>query len=85
MEWQADCSRSRHEKIADRQLPDVLGKQMPLLEDQRMARFFRISRHGGDDHDCQADPEQDEEAAEVAVLALFVEVRYARCIFDGRE
>ena len=50
-----------------------------------MTRLFQIPQPRGEDHDTQADPEEDEEASEVPVLALGVEVRDSRDIVDGVE
>lgn len=50
-----------------------------------MAGLFQASEHRGDYHDCQADPEQDEKAAKVSILALGVKMRDTSCVFDGRE
>jgi len=44
-----------------------------------------VPQHGCDDHDCQPDPEQHKEAAEVAVVARGVEVGDAIDVFDGGE
>ena len=44
-----------------------------------------LAQHGGQDHDGQADPEEDEEAGEVGILARGIEVGDARFVFDGRK
>ena len=47
--------------------------------------LFEIAQGGRERHDGQADPEEDEEAGEVGILARGVEVGDARLVFDGRE
>lgn len=50
-----------------------------------MARILDVAQHGGDGHDGQPDPEEVEEAMEIAVVARRVKVGYARGELDGWE
>jgi hypothetical protein len=48
-----------------------------------MARFFDVPQTCCENHDGQADPEEDEEASEVSVVAPWIEMRYSVLIHDG--
>ena len=85
MQRQAQRRSSAHERIAHCQLVYVLRKQRPLPDVQDGASLFEVAQGGRECHDGQADPEEDEEAGEVGILARGVEVGDARLVFDGRE
>nr|POE88164.1 hypothetical protein CFP56_11393 [Quercus suber] len=85
MERQDQPGTCAHQPIHDGQLPQVLSEQRPLLEMQQTARVFQVPERGCDDQDSQPDPEQDEEAAKIAVVALGVEVRDAWSVLDSRK
>ena len=46
---------------------------------------FDVSEERSNDHNGQTDPEQDEEAAKVSIVAVGVKVRHPRHIVDGME
>ena len=85
MQRQTQRSGSAHESIAHRQLVYILGEQRPLPDVQDGTGLFEVAQGGCEGHDGQADPEEDEEAGEVGILARGIEVGDARFIFDGRE
>lgn len=85
MQRQVHGRTSNHEKIASRQLPDVLHKQRPLPDLHDPAGLAQIPQHARNHHDREANPEEDKEPAEVAVLGSRVEVGYTRFVLDGRE
>ena len=74
MQWQANGSASTHEQIAEAQLYYVLREQRPLPEVQQGACFSQVAQHLCDDHDCEANPEEDEEAPEIGIAGLRIEV-----------
>lgn len=85
MQRQADGGAGDHEEVGDGQMPQLVGEQAPDLHAHGVSRILHIAQHGGDAHDGEADPEEVEEAMEVAVVALGVEVGDARGELDGRE
>ena len=85
MQWQTQRRGSAHQRIAHSQLVYILSEQRPLPDIQDRAGLFEVSQRGRKDHDGQADPEEDEEAGEVGILARGVEVGDARLVVDGRE
>lgn len=85
MQRQADGGAGDHEEVGDGQVPQFVGEQAPDLHAHGVSRILHIAQHGGDAHDGEADPEEVEEAMEVAVVALGVEVGDARGELDGRE
>lgn len=82
---QADGGAGDHEEVGNGQVPQLVGEQAPDLHTQRISRVLHVAQHGGDAHDGEADPEEVEEAMEVAIVALGVEVRDARGELDGGE
>lgn len=85
LERQRQRCASHHGTVYEPQFPDLLFEQVPLSDLKRVARLLDLAQHGGDDHDGQANPEQHKEAAEVAVVAVWIEVRDAIHVLDGRE
>lgn len=55
-------------------MPPLDGEEGPDLHTEGPARFLDIAKHTGYAHDCQADPEEVEEAMEVAVVGVGIEV-----------
>lgn len=85
MQRQAQRRGSAHKRIAHSQFVYILREQWPLPDVQDGAGFFKVAQRGCEDHYGQADPEEDEEAGEVGILAGGIEVGDARLVFDGRE
>ena len=85
MQRQTERRARTHERIASRQLVDILREQRPLPDIEEGARLFEVAKRSGQRHNCQTDPEEDEEAREVRILARRVKVRHARLVFDRRE
>lgn len=85
MDQNANARRSHHKRIRNRQMPQLDRKKTPDLEAQREPRVLHVAQHGSDAHDGQANPEEVEEAMEVAVVGLGVEVRDAAGEVDGWE
>ena len=85
MQRQTQRRSSAHKRIAHSQLVDILREQRPLADVQDGASLFEVSQGSRERHDGQADPEEDEEAGEVGILARGIEVGDARLVFDGRE
>lgn len=52
---------------------------------QRVAGIFDIPEHGGNDHDGQTNPEQNEESPEIPVFAPRIEMGDASFIVYGRK
>ena len=82
MKRQTQHRTPRHEKFANGQLPNIRHEQVPLPENEWIPRLLEVAQHSRDHHDGKTDPKEDEEAAEVAVLAAGVEVRDSRVIVD---
>lgn len=75
---EAEGSGADHGGIAQTQGHDVAGEDGVDLNSEGVARLFDVPQTCRDDHDTQADPEKDKEAAKVSVLAARVEMRDAR-------
>jgi hypothetical protein len=56
-----------------------------LLQLQGISSLGHVSKHGREDHDRESDPKQNEEASEIMVVAVWVEVGNAVHVFDTRE
>lgn len=85
MKQHAQGGARNHEKVGNGQVPQLHREQAPDLEAQREARVLHVAEHGGDAHDGQANPEEVEEAMEVAVVAVGIEVTDARGVVDCWE
>lgn len=85
MQRQADGGGGDHEEVGNGQVPQLVSEEAPDLDAQGVSGVLPVAQHGGDAHDGQADPEEVEEAMEVAVVAGRVEVGDARGEFDGWE
>lgn len=66
-------------------MPQLDGEEGPNLDAHGVARVLDVAQHGGDGHDSQADPKEAEEAMEVAIVRVGVEVGDAARELDGRE
>ena len=85
MHGQGHAGRYNHRKIAETQLPRLLREQAPDPDPHGIARVLDVAQHGRHDHDSEPNPEENEEAAEVSVFAVDVEMGHARGILDCRE
>lgn len=83
--WQTQVSCGGHSEVTDAELPDVLGEEFPLTDDQREPSLFVVPQHRSDHHDSKRDPEEHEEASEVMVVAPWIEVGYARSVLHSRK
>ncbi len=85
MQRQADSRAPDHEEFGNGQVPRLDGEQGPDLHTQGISGVLVIAQHGSDAHDGEADPEEVEEAMEVAIVGVGIEVGDARGEFGGRE
>lgn len=85
MQGQADSSGSDHEEVGDSEMPELYSKKTPDLHSQREAGVFDVSKHRGNAHNGEANPEEVEEAMEVSVVAFWIEMTDARGELDGRK
>lgn len=85
MQRQADGRAGDHEEVGNGQMPQLIGEQAPDLHAHGISRILHVAQHGGDAHDGEANPEEVEEAMEVTIIALGIEVGDARGELDGRE
>lgn len=66
-------------------MPELDSKKAPYLNAHWVSGVLYIAQHGGDGHDGQADPEEVEEAMEVTVVAVGIEVGNSTGELDGGE
>jgi hypothetical protein len=85
VQGQGDGSAGNHQEVDDGQVPELYRKQAPDLNAQRVPRVLDIPQHGRYGHDGKADPKEVEEAMEVAVVAVRIEVGYAARELDRGE
>lgn len=52
---------------------------------ERITGFFDVAQHGGYDQDRQPNPEENEEASEIPVVAVRIEMGDSWGIVDGME
>lgn len=74
-----------HGEVDQAQVPPLDCKEGPDLDAEGPARLLEVAQHGRDAHDEQADPEEVEEAMEVAVVGIRVKVRHSARELYGRE
>jgi hypothetical protein len=74
-----------HQKVGNGQVPELDGEQAPYLNAERVPGVFYIPQHGCYGHDGKPNPEEVEEAPEIAVVAVRIKVRHAACELDGWE
>ena len=69
LQWEGKCRAAYHGGVRERKRDDILREDAVYLYTERIAGFFYVAQDGGDDHDAEAYPKQDEETTEIAVLA----------------
>lgn len=74
-----------HGEVGQTQVPPLDCEEGPDLDAEGPARLLEVAQHGRDAHDEQADPEEVEEAMEVAVVGVRVKVRHSAGKLYGRE
>lgn len=74
-----------HGEVDEAQVPQLDGEEGPYLHAHGVPSVLDVAQHAGEGHDAQADPEEVEEAMEVAVVGVGVEVRDTARKLDGRE
>lgn len=82
MKRQNQSGTSNHSKVTSSKRPDISHQHAPRRRPQSIPSILNIPDSGRDDHDEQTNPEEVKEAAEVAVIALRIEVRHAGHIVD---
>lgn len=82
---QAYRRATHHGRITQAQRNHVPRKEGIHLDSQRIACLFDVPQARGDDHDGQTNPEEHEEAPEVTIVALRIEVRDPRPVVDVVE
>ena len=85
MQWQDERRGRHHGEITKSQFPHIGTQQAPDPHSQRVPGIFDIAQHGRNHHDKQRDPEKDEEATEVMIVALGVKMGHAGYVVDGIE
>ena len=85
LDWQTEESTPNHGGVAEGEGEDISGEELVDLHSERIAGLLDIASCCRHHHDSQANPEEHEEAAEVAVLASGVKVRDARGVVDVVE
>lgn len=83
MQRQVQQGACSHCRIAEGQLPYVLHEDCTLSEWKGIAGLSEVPDCCGNHQYEQPNPKQHEEAAEVSMLALRIEVGYAVLIVDG--
>jgi hypothetical protein len=65
---------SGHQKVAHSELPNIFGEQAPLTDVERNTRLLDVLNHSRDHHNRKRNPEQDEEASEITIIALRIKM-----------
>lgn len=85
MEGQRRDRTAHHDTIHQAELNHLLPEKHHLPNLKGVSSLRQIPEHGGENHNGKPDPEQDEEAAKVMIVAIRVKVRDAILVVDGRE
>jgi hypothetical protein len=74
MNGQAQACTRNHRQVTEAELPDVGREEGPHLNSQGVACILDVSQNRCHDHDHQTDPKEREEAAEISMVTVGVEM-----------
>ena len=74
MNGQAQARARDHRHVAEPELPDIGGEERPHLDTQWVPCILDVSQNRCNDHDHQTDPKESEEAAEISMVTVGVEM-----------